>query len=108
MADQTRWTAEQHLEEACRVLGYAEGGGAEFVKARVQLARAQMEMVVLKAERFGWSKPVPVQEAPRVQDAQVPVDDRPHSRACGFRHHEHGPDCAADCPTCGILSRGGS
>lgn len=27
-------------------------------------------------------------------------DRRPHSRACGFRKHDHGPECARDCPTC--------
>jgi len=27
-------------------------------------------------------------------------DDRPHSRACGIRNHEHGPDCHSNCPTC--------
>jgi hypothetical protein len=25
----------------------------------------------------------------------------PHSRACGFRLHEHGPECHTNCPTCG-------
>lgn len=25
----------------------------------------------------------------------------PHSRACGVRRHEHGPDCHRNCPTCG-------
>lgn len=24
----------------------------------------------------------------------------PHSRACGFTPHEHGPLCSRDCPTC--------
>lgn len=27
-------------------------------------------------------------------------DERPHSRACGITIHDHGPGCAADCPTC--------
>lgn len=27
-------------------------------------------------------------------------DDRPHSRACGIRRHDHGPDCDSSCPTC--------
>lgn len=27
-------------------------------------------------------------------------DDRPHSRACGFKNHAHGPDCSNNCPTC--------
>jgi len=26
---------------------------------------------------------------------------KPHSRACGFRDHEHGLDCNSNCPTCG-------
>jgi len=24
----------------------------------------------------------------------------PHSRACGIRKHDHGPDCHPNCPTC--------
>lgn len=28
-------------------------------------------------------------------------DLRPHSRACGIRQHDHGTQCAVDCPTCG-------
>jgi len=26
---------------------------------------------------------------------------RPHSRACGIRKHQHGPECNSNCPTCG-------
>lgn len=26
--------------------------------------------------------------------------DLPHSRACGIRPHDHGPDCHENCPTC--------
>lgn len=37
--------------------------------------------------------------------AQQP-DRRPHSRACGFAQHAHGPACSADCPTCVSLSVG--
>lgn len=33
-----------------------------------------------------------------------PDDQRPHSRACGWRNHPHGPDCSRDCPTCGLLA----
>ena|SRR6478735_9709535 len=29
------------------------------------------------------------------------VDNRPHSRACGWRKHDHGTDCHTNCPTCG-------
>lgn len=25
----------------------------------------------------------------------------PHSRACGIRKHDHGPECSTNCPTCG-------
>lgn len=28
------------------------------------------------------------------------MDNRPHSRACGWRQHDHGSACASDCPTC--------
>lgn len=31
----------------------------------------------------------------------VVPDRRPHSRACGIRKHDHGPDCHRNCPTCG-------
>ena len=27
-------------------------------------------------------------------------DMRPHSRACGYRYHEHGSACSTNCPTC--------
>lgn len=27
--------------------------------------------------------------------------EAPHSRACGPRRHDHGPDCHPNCPTCG-------
>ena len=29
------------------------------------------------------------------------TDRRPHSRACGWRKHDHGVDCSSNCPTCG-------
>lgn len=28
------------------------------------------------------------------------IDDRPHSRACGWEIHPHGPRCHGTCPTC--------
>lgn len=28
------------------------------------------------------------------------ADERPHSRACGIRVHDHGTDCHTNCPTC--------
>lgn len=31
---------------------------------------------------------------------QEEKDVRPHSRACGFRKHDHGKDCSTNCPTC--------
>lgn len=27
-------------------------------------------------------------------------DERPHSRACGIKYHQHGPMCSRNCPTC--------
>lgn len=30
----------------------------------------------------------------------APEDRRPHSRACGWKNHPHGRECASDCPTC--------
>lgn len=41
--------------------------------------------------------PLPSSCAPETEE---PSDDRPHSRACGYRRHPHGPLCAVDCPTC--------
>lgn len=32
--------------------------------------------------------------------SEIPDADRPHSRACGYLRHHHGPGCASDCPTC--------
>ena len=32
-------------------------------------------------------------------DAPTP-DPSPHSRACGWRAHPHGPECSPNCPTC--------
>ena len=32
-------------------------------------------------------------------DAPTP-DPSPHSRACGWRAHPHGPECSTNCPTC--------
>lgn len=44
---------------------------------------------VLKGQPVpGWNAPYP------------PKDQRPHSRACGIKIHEHGPACTPDCPTC--------
>lgn len=43
----------------------------------------------------------------RAKAGAVPeLDSRPHSRACGIRRHEHGPDCHSNCPTCAGRSRG--
>ena len=30
----------------------------------------------------------------------VETVEGPHSRACGARKHEHGPECHQNCPTC--------
>jgi hypothetical protein len=38
----------------------------------------------------------------RVQPETTILDNRPHSRACGVRRHDHGPECSIDCPTCGV------
>lgn len=29
-------------------------------------------------------------------------DPKPHSRACGITVHDHGVQCAPNCPTCGV------
>lgn len=42
--------------------------------------------------------PVPL---PPPGSVPPPPDRRPHSRACGWRHHEHGTACHSNCPTCG-------
>jgi len=33
------------------------------------------------------------------------TDTRPHSRACGIRKHDHGPDCHSNCPSCGGVAQ---
>lgn len=33
-------------------------------------------------------------------EAGPAVDDRPHSRACGWHKHDHGFSCSTNCPTC--------
>lgn len=46
---------------------------------------------------------VPLDPGPAVAEGEAAAagpDGRPHSRACGWRQHPHGPDCAGDCPTC--------
>lgn len=34
-------------------------------------------------------------------DEVVTTTALPHSRACGFRKHDHGVECSRNCPTCG-------
>jgi len=36
-----------------------------------------------------------------MSDLKPAPADGPHSRACGFRKHDHGPACNKNCPTCG-------
>jgi len=38
----------------------------------------------------------PVEPEPPAQ-----FESEPHSRACGFRWHDHGAECHSNCPTCG-------
>lgn len=35
------------------------------------------------------------------QPVLVKAQEGPHSRACGFEKHDHGPACSDNCPTCG-------
>lgn len=37
---------------------------------------------------------------PLQADGGVEPQEGPHSRACGFRNHEHGTACSTNCPTC--------
>ena len=46
------------------------------------------------------SDPADVAKVAAHQAGKALADDRPHSRACGIRRHEHGVDCHANCPTC--------
>ena len=39
--------------------------------------------------------------ADQTQRLPYKLDQRPHSRACGWRKHDHGVDCSSNCPTCG-------
>lgn len=55
------------------------------------------------AVRLPWVRKDDAELAPAHGGPAVtaPADDRPHSRACGWRAHPHGVDCSPDCPTCG-------
>ena len=45
------------------------------------------------------ARKVDVRSAKHVEDNN-PLQELPHSRACGPRRHEHGRDCSWNCPTC--------
>lgn len=40
-------------------------------------------------------------EIDRLEGPEKARDERPHSRACGWEYHPHGPLCSTNCPTCG-------
>lgn len=49
----------------------------------------------------GPNPPGQVHEQVTIEQAIAHADhDQPHTRACGARNHEHGPDCHSTCPTC--------
>lgn len=35
-----------------------------------------------------------------IDQLRAGFDTRPHSRACGWKAHTHGPACSTNCPTC--------
>jgi hypothetical protein len=43
----------------------------------------------------GFRLPVPVEP-----EKPVALKGEPHSRACGWRLHDHGTECHTNCPTC--------
>lgn len=45
------------------------------------------------------ARKVDIRSAKHVEDNDPPRE-LPHSRACGFRKHDHGADCNRNCPTC--------
>jgi hypothetical protein len=45
-------------------------------------------------------QPVTVHEDGTITGHIGVKDKRPHSRACGIRPHDHGPECHGNCPTC--------
>lgn len=62
----------------------------------------------IESYQKGFDEGKALGEAPSLPSVSVPdvhpepaLDTRPHSRACGPRRHEHGPDCHTNCPTCG-------
>lgn len=72
-----------------------DGSGREVFGV---LTRAQLETAYSAGDRLHES-------------VTATADIRPHSRACGFRHHDHGAACAPDCPTCyglGVKFTGGA
>lgn len=47
-------------------------------------------------------------DLPLAEVLQLPrQDQRPHSRACGVKPHEHGLECHPNCPTCGAAPGAG-
>lgn len=67
---------------------------------RENLFAQSNEVTKALAEIIAWQQANP--DRVRLPDHKhVPhKDERPHSRACGIRQHEHGPDCSDNCPTC--------
>jgi len=46
-------------------------------------------------------RPAAVPFKPTAQDVdRAEHYTAPHSRACGIKKHEHGPECHSNCPTC--------
>jgi hypothetical protein len=74
---------DRPLTGAARVLA-----DQEAQRARIELLEAHVENLIQRVYALEGG------------DVRTPDDRRPHSRACGWELHEHGPACHRNCPTC--------
>jgi len=64
----------------------------ELDKLRSHVVTIDLRVTVLELKQTKDEEPGPI--------APPEPERRPHSRACGWQWHEHGPACCSNCPTC--------
>lgn len=69
----------------------------QFVRQAEALETVQRELLAM---RLTGEAPGVTEQA-QLEHQLIAADQRPHSRACGWRAHPHGSACHANCPTCG-------
>jgi hypothetical protein len=62
--------------------------------------RVQPMEVQFKNGESGYSIKMEYRGWPIGWEKATKENTRPHGRACGWKAHEHGTDCHANCPTC--------